>query len=47
MFSQLAQPLAALVDAGLHVYIHETILADPVISNRKAMAKVYGNQIVA
>jgi hypothetical protein len=47
MFSSLAQPLTALVDAGFHVYIHETILADPVINNRKAMARVYGNQIVS
>jgi len=39
--------LTALVDAGFHVYIHETILTDPVINNRKAMAKVYGNQTVS
>jgi len=36
-----------LVDAGFHIYIHETILTDPVINNRKVMAKLYGNQIVS
>ena len=38
--------MTVLVDAGFHKYIHEVILSDPIIANRKTLSEMYGESVL-